>query len=136
MKDIRVDNRWKAVAALSALLLALAVVFFHRPVPGAYPSCLFHTLTGLYCPGCGSTRAVYQLLHGHPAAAFGLNPLLVLVVPVLAYVAASWLRMALTGKGLPDLAFPPWVTKGLVCLMLVFWIARNVPVSPFTWLAP
>ncbi len=29
-----------------------------------YP-CLFHTISGIYCPGCGGTRAVKALLEGH-----------------------------------------------------------------------
>lgn len=29
-----------------------------------YP-CLFHRISGLYCPGCGGTRAVKALLEGH-----------------------------------------------------------------------
>ena len=27
--------------------------------------CILHSLTGLYCPGCGGTRAVISLLHGN-----------------------------------------------------------------------
>ena len=26
--------------------------------------CLFHLVTGYYCPGCGGTRAIASLLHG------------------------------------------------------------------------
>ena len=29
------------------------------------PPCVFNRVTGLYCPGCGGTRAVRALLHGH-----------------------------------------------------------------------
>ena len=32
--------------------------------------CLFHELTGFYCPGCGGTRAVLALLAGHPVLSF------------------------------------------------------------------
>jgi len=34
-----------------------------------YPRCPFYALTGHYCPGCGATRAIAELLHGHVAAA-------------------------------------------------------------------
>jgi hypothetical protein len=39
------------------------------------PQCAFHTLTGLPCVTCGTTRAVVQFFHGHFAASFLFNPL-------------------------------------------------------------
>ena len=45
--------------------------------------CLFHELTGFYCPGCGGTRAVLALLAGHPVLSFLYHPL----VPYCALVA-------------------------------------------------
>ena len=41
---------------------------------GIYP-CLFHVVTGAYCPGCGGTRAFLALLHGRVADSIWLNPL-------------------------------------------------------------
>ena len=41
---------------------------------GIYP-CLFHVVTGAYCPGCGGTRAFLALLHGRVADSLRLNPL-------------------------------------------------------------
>ena len=41
---------------------------------GIYP-CLFHLVTGAYCPGCGGTRALLALLHGRLADSIRLNPL-------------------------------------------------------------
>ena len=51
-------------------------------VEGRIP-CLFHELTGFYCPGCGGTRAVLALLAGHPVLSFLYHPL----VPYCALVA-------------------------------------------------
>lgn len=44
--------------------------------------CLFHLLTGFYCPGCGGTRAVRLLLMGDVAGSFRYHPF----VPYMAVV--------------------------------------------------
>lgn len=43
--------------------------------------CPFKTLTGLDCPGCGSQRAVHELLHGNFKAAFSYNALFIIAIP-------------------------------------------------------
>ena len=76
------------LAAGVALILGGTVLYFFDPATaGFYPACLFRLVTGIPCPGCGSLRAMHQLLHGHFAAAFALNPLLVLGLLVAAAFA-------------------------------------------------
>ncbi len=41
------------------------------------PPCVFHTLTGYYCPGCGGSRAVTALLHGHLLRSLYYHPFVV-----------------------------------------------------------
>ena len=78
----------------TAILGAGAVLYFFNPsTHGFYPVCEFHALTGLNCPGCGGTRAVYQLLHGHILHALQDNALFVLSLAALAGRGA-WLRRA------------------------------------------
>ena len=62
--------------------VALALIYLYSPVQhGFYPRCLFHSLTGLDCPGCGSLRSIHYLLHGQLATAFRLNPLIYVLAP-------------------------------------------------------
>ena len=77
---------------LSGLLVAIggAILFCFDPSAGFYPVCLFHQATGLLCPGCGSLRAMHQLLHGHLLAAFEFNPLLLLCLPAAAWYTARY----------------------------------------------
>jgi hypothetical protein len=131
------DFRWILPAAgLACLVVGLLVVgAFDPAVSGWYPPCLFHRWTGLNCPGCGSTRALHQLLHGHIGAALRLNAFAVLAIPFLTYWAARQVGMP-AGRRLPALPVPGAVAWGLVAGVIGFWVLRNIPAWPFTWLAP
>lgn len=60
--------------------------------------CLFHLLTGFYCPGCGGTRAVRALLTGHPLLSLLYHPLVPYCGAVAAWFALSYLLYWITGR--------------------------------------
>ena len=129
----RAKYAWMAFAGLVGLVLLYNV---DPRNPGSYPICPFLGLTGCFCPGCGTLRALHQLLHGNPIAAFGYNPFAVLSIPFIAY---SYMTGALRTFALPAPA-PVFVQSrwiwGLLAAVLAFWALRNVPFAPFTVLAP
>lgn len=48
--------------------------------------CPIKTITGVPCPGCGTTRAVWELLHGNIYSALWTNPLgIILFLTICAY---------------------------------------------------
>lgn len=55
------------------------------------PTCLFHRLTGLYCPGCGGTRALYLFLRGQWAASFVYHPLVLYTFVTCIYLCIRFL---------------------------------------------
>lgn len=113
------------------------VLFLFDPTAYAfYPPCPFHALTGLWCPGCGTTRALHELLRGDLAAAFGLNPLMVVALPYLGYSAASYATLGLRGRALPALFGSPLFAWLALWAILAYWILRNLPLYPFSLLAP
>jgi hypothetical protein len=72
---------------LGTAALAAAVLFFFDPATaGFYPPCLFRTFLGVQCPGCGSLRAVHQLLHGNFSEAWALNQPLLIALPLAAAI--------------------------------------------------
>ena len=81
-------------------------------------------------------RSLHQLMHGNLAAALDLNPLMVPALPFLAYPFISYVLYNLRGKGLPRINIPPFLAWSILALVILFWILRNVPVYPFTVLAP
>lgn len=129
----------KLLVAGSVCLAAAgaAVLFLFDPSAYAfYPPCPFHALTGLWCPGCGTTRALHELLRGDFAAAFGLNPLMVLMLPYMGYSALSYASLGLRGRLLPEVLTSPvwaWLALGMI---VSYWFLRNLPLYPFSLLAP
>jgi hypothetical protein len=104
-----------------------AVIFVFDPMRvGIFPPCQLHKLTGLWCPGCGSTRALHQLLHGNLMMAFRLNPLVILLLPLAAYLSVRGERVSI--KAL-------WIWS-LLGIIITFGVLRNIPTYPFTLLAP
>ena len=114
-------------AAASALTVGVAVLFFFDPsTSGFFPVCLLHETTGLQCPGCGGLRAVHQLSHGHLAAAWRLNPLLVTLLPVALWLGLREAVRALTGREWPGLVTRPLFAWLLAGALILFGILRNV----------
>jgi len=81
---ITTKRKYLAVAGLLGFTGTLVLLFCYPPDQYSfYPRCLFHSLTGLQCPGCGGLRATHYLLHGDVASAFRLNQLFVLLLPFM-----------------------------------------------------
>lgn len=129
--------RW---VVLGVLALVVAAFLLREGGPGGVPwlpGCLFHYFTGLSCPGCGMTRAAHATLHGRLGEAMRFNPVGMILLPVaavgLGIEIVGWvlgkplqyrLRVGVAGA---------WI---LVSVVIGFGIARNIPVWPFTLLAP
>lgn len=77
-----------------ALLPLCTLYYFIDPTAAGWPfRCLFKTLTGWECPGCGSQRALHALLHGQLSQAIDFNPFLCIALPyLLLIIAASYIR--------------------------------------------
>lgn len=86
--------------------------------------CPFHAVTGLYCPGCGGTRSMIALLHGHLGEALHDNP----ASPALVLVLVLWYLEILTaafGKKVRMIPRPLWFWGILVGVHLVWAVTRN-----------
>ena len=130
-------KRDHGVAFLLTLMVAagLLILFLFDPaLHSFFPVCPFHKLTGLNCPGCGSTRGFHELLHGHIFAALRCNALVMLTSPLVIWlVARHWLARRRGGAARP-FDFPAkwlWIFLGVT---LVFAVLRNLP--QFAWLSP
>lgn len=113
---------------------ALTVAWVGLVDPGAHPvlwPCPMKAITGYSCPLCGATRATHALLHGHLGTAVDFNALYVVLLPLVMIVGARWL---LTGR-LPRVTSRPWFLWTAIGVAAVWMVVRNLPWSPFRWLA-
>jgi len=125
-----------AAAALAGTVGLLLLRNFDPAKSVIFPPCPLHFLTGWYCPGCGSLRAMHQLLEGNLRAAWALNPLTMVLLPFIGYGLTSQALLVLRGKGLPGVFLSANSIRVLCAIIVLFGILRNLPVHPFNLLAP
>jgi hypothetical protein len=128
------NNLFAAIILGAAALGIATVIFFFNPAThGFYPVCQFHQLTGLNCPGCGATRALYALLHGNLSIALRDNALFVFLLAA-AIARGIWFAVK-KFRGQPTGEFfPAKFLWPLLFVAIVFTVLRNLPA--FSFLSP
>ncbi len=117
------------LATAGAALAATGYVGLVDPnQSGHYPTCPFLAITGYYCPGCGSLRAVHALTHGDVGAAVGLNVLTVVGLVVVAVFWGLWAVRSWRGQPRTRVA-PAWTLYLALGVVVVFWIVRNLTIG-------
>jgi len=101
---------------------------------GPLATCWLNAGTGLYCPFCGSLRAVAAMSHGDVPAALHNNAPVLLLLGVAALVWGRRVAFAAAGRVIHEPRVNGRATAALAAFFLVFAIYRNTPHGG--WLAP
>ncbi len=111
--------------------------YFNPAQHSFFIPCPFNYVTGFHCPGCGSQRAVHQLLHLNILEALRLNPLLILSLPLifLGVGVQIWNYIFETQYRI-NLFYNNKFIYGYFIVVILYWILRNIPYEPFNLLAP
>lgn len=81
---------YTGLCILSAVIIYLLITYlFDIHISRYLMPCVFHTVTGYYCPGCGGTRAVAALLHGEFIQSFRFHPMVVYAAAVSGWFMLS-----------------------------------------------
>ncbi|HPR40823.1 MAG TPA: DUF2752 domain-containing protein [Oscillospiraceae bacterium] len=126
-----------AFAAIFCVLAGAGLFWIWNTADGTgigFP-CLVHELTGLYCSGCGASRALRALLHFQFYKALRYNAAFTLLFPFLAAyflaVGYSFVRYGEDRVSCRVPVKPLWV---ILAAVLAFGVLRNLPA--FSFLAP
>ncbi|MBB4035519.1 hypothetical protein GGR21_001412 [Dysgonomonas hofstadii] len=134
-------RKYLGYIVFAAVLLIVGYLYYsYYAVSGDLWSkqCSFHEFTGLHCPGCGGQRAFFALLHGHILDALHYNALLIIGLPFFLYIffLLCQVYIAKDKKFLKYFNFSAKVGYLFLIILTLFFILRNIPVWPFTYLAP
>jgi hypothetical protein len=115
---------------MGAFLVGCGVLYNFPPQDyHFYPLCPFHALTHLLCPGCGGTRALYQLLHLNFTEAMHYNALVAVATPLFLMWFAFWYYSAMRHHRSPDFRMSRAVMVGLCVVVVLFAVARNTGIA-------
>jgi hypothetical protein len=87
------------------LILFLGVLFYSIPkdyLGEKYPICLYRILFNKKCIGCGTTRALWSIIHFKFSDAIEYNRLIIITFPLLTGCVIHWvLRKKKTDRFIP-----------------------------------
>ena len=129
-------NRYFYIAGwILMALFAMGAAVIHikgKTILNYVPPCMFHRVTGYYCPGCGGTRAVFTFFRGDIVRAFKFHPF----VPYT-FILGGWFMLSQTiekasrgrlaiGMHYRDIYL--WIALAIV---LLNWLVKNLFLAVF-----
>ena len=104
--------------------LLLCYYFLNQKFSIGIP-CIFHEITGLYCPGCGVTKLTFSLLELDFYQAFRANPLIfiLLILAIIYYL----IKIILNKLFKINITIPNYVYYILLVITILFSVLRNIP---------
>lgn len=127
-KNCRPDNLYYCgiLLPLAGILFLALLRLLKIPLNRILLPCIFHKLTGLYCPGCGGTRALYWLLKGDVTRSLHYHSIVLYgAVLYVWYMISNSIQYASRGRIRIGMKYRPVYGKIAVVLLVVNTIWKN-----------
>lgn len=127
------NKKQKLIGILIFLVSILLIYFYIFNKYGIGIPCVFHMITGYYCPGCGITRAILSLLKFDLYQAIRYNALVTMLLAIAILYLINFIQNYFYNQNKKII-----IKKEIVVLFLIITLAygllRNIPY--FEYLAP
>ncbi|MGH3968720.1 MAG: DUF2752 domain-containing protein [Mycobacterium sp.] len=118
--------------AVAAAWVCVVVWWGDPTTPGGpLPVCPTKLLLHLDCPGCGSLRMLYSLMHGDLLAAARFNALALAALALLVWAYAAWVFGRVAGRRIWSWQHHRWAAPVALLLVSAWFVVRNLPFGPF-----
>lgn len=118
--------------ALGAVATCAVVLVADPTTPGGLvPECPTRALLGVTCPGCGSARMVWALLHGDVPGALRWNAFGVAALVLLVWTYAVWVLARVPARRLPRWQDWRWAPLVTLAVVVGWFVVRLLPMEPF-----
>lgn len=113
---------------------ACAVVWLADPTTpgGLLPVCPTKALLGVDCPGCGTLRMLYSLLHGDVLSALRYNALALVALGFLIVAFAVWTYGRIVDRRITSWQHHRWAAAMVLGVVVLWFVVRVLPFAPFT----
>lgn len=125
-------RKWpvKKIVFYAVVVIGIVIYKMYNPSEdGRFPKCIFRSVTGYKCAGCGSQRAIHHLLNLEIGAALRENILMVLSIPylVLGFILESMEQPGEKWLKWRKRLYGPRAILTVLIIVVIYWILRNIP---------
>lgn len=116
------------ITGLFALLigLPLALLYLSFQEDGLFPPCVLHRYLGVYCPGCGGSRALKAFFEGHFLLSLYYHPLVVYTAIIyIVFMVSQTICICSRGR-IRGMRFYNWFLYAALFIVILNCIIKNI----------
>lgn len=121
LRDFIIIN---ATSGGAVLIMFVIMLFQHYGILPSFP-CAVHELFHVYCPGCGGTRALFELLHGNIISSLYYNPAVFLGMLLILYYETGAIITIIKNNGKCYYYQKGILVYGYLCIIMLFTVIRD-----------
>lgn len=117
------------IGLVTAVLGGVLIFIYFKWIPLELKPdiCVWEKMFGVYCPGCGGTRAVMALFKGHLLLSLWYHPLVLYAAVIFGAFMVSQAFSKLTkGRFASGLKFHNWYLYGAIGIVIGNCVVKNV----------
>lgn len=127
-KEKSLEDELYRAGCFLLLIVGIAIFLYFKVILPKFPviPCMFYEMLGIYCPGCGGTRAFGALLKGRLLQSLWYHPLVLYAVVVYGGFMVTQSLERLHIPRIKGWKFHTWYLYGAIVVIFFNFIIKNI----------